>query len=62
MKRLIKNNLYTQEFIIPTTPIYNPLGNGNLNETSDDPFINSDKKSYQNMINKKHEDKHWKNS
>ena len=58
MKRLIKKNtIQTREFIIPTTPIYNPLGKGDPNGE----FKNIDDKSYQKIMNEEHEKKYWKN-
>lgn len=59
MKRLIKKSIETRQYIIPTSPIYNPLGEGNLDPN--DPFANTDKKSYQNMINNEHKKKYWEN-
>lgn len=60
MKRLINknNSIETREYIIPTTPIYNPLGEGNLNE---DEFLATDNKSYTKMINKEHKEHYWRN-
>ncbi|MFW6007691.1 MAG: hypothetical protein ACOCP8_00385 [archaeon] len=49
MKRLIrKNNAEVREFIIPTTPTYNPMGEGDPNSE----FKKTDDKSYQKMFNK----------
>ena len=59
MKRLIQkeSNVPLREFVIPTTPIYNPLGKGE--DTSE--FKETDNKSYQKMLNLKHKEKYWKN-
>ena len=59
MKRLIKNNaVEIRNHIIPTTPVYNPLGKGNLNQ---DEFSTTDNKSYTKMMNEKHKSQHWTN-
>lgn len=48
MKRLIKKeNMETREYLIPITPIYNPMGKGE-NESE---FSKTDNKSYQKMLN-----------
>lgn len=62
LKRLIKKSIVEiREYVIPTTPVYNPLGEGNTNPDPNDPFLETDKKSYQNMINKKHKEQYWEN-
>ena len=58
MKRLINNSMNVRDHIIPTTPIYNPLGSGNRDV---DEFTETDNKSYTKMINEKHKEKYWEN-
>ena len=46
-----------RQHVIPTTPIYNPLGNGDKNSE----FNETDNKSYEKMMNEKHKKNFWKN-
>lgn len=57
MKRLKKNSIEIQDHVIPTTPIYNPLGKGEDNSE----FKETDDKSYEKMMNEQHKEKYWKN-
>lgn len=55
MKRLIrKNNVKMRKFVIPTTPLYNPMGKGDYNSE----FKEIDKKSYQQWFNQNTEEQY----
>lgn len=47
LRKNIKSAIEMREYVIPTTPLYNPLGTGE----SDSEFKDTDSKSYQQMFN-----------